>query len=151
MNALPKIVFSRTLEMAPWKNTRLVKENIADEVVRLKQEPGMDMVVFGSSDMALTLIRSDLIDEYRIIVNPVVLGNDISLFKGIHEKLKLRLLRTETLHSGNVILYYEPDRRPQLSRSKCGQRAAESTRTPRGGTGAPGRRPSSGGPMDQRR
>ena len=108
MNNLPKIVFSKTLKKTEWKNTRLVKENIAEEITKLKYQPGKDLAMFGSSDLALSLIQMGLIDEYRIIVNPVVLGNGKSLFKGINEKLNLKLLKTKTFRSGNVVLYYQP-------------------------------------------
>lgn len=110
MNSLPKIVFSRTLEKADWNNTRLVKENIAEEVSKLKQQPGKDLAIFGSSDLALSFIKLSLIDEYRIIVNPLVLGEGKSLFKGISDKLTLKLLKTKTFNSGNVLLYYQPKR-----------------------------------------
>jgi dihydrofolate reductase len=108
MNGLPKIVFSKTLSSVEWQNTRLVKENIAEEISKLKQQPGKDLIIFGSSDLAVTLIQHGLIDEYRIMVNPVVLGNGKSLFKGINHKLNLKLLKTKTFRSGNVLLYYQP-------------------------------------------
>ncbi|MFZ1083144.1 MAG: dihydrofolate reductase family protein [Candidatus Kryptoniota bacterium] len=108
MNSLPKIVFSRTLEKIEWNNTRLVTENIAEEIRRLKQLPGKYMAIFGSSDLALTFMQHGLIDEYRIIVNPVILGSGKSLFNGIHDRLKLKLLKTKTFSSGNVLLNYEP-------------------------------------------
>jgi dihydrofolate reductase len=108
MNSLPKIVFSKTLSSVEWQNTRLVKENIAEEISKLKQQPGKDLIIFGSSDLAATLIQHGLIDEYRIMVNPVVLGNGKSLFKGINHKLNLKLLKTKTFRSGNVLLYYQP-------------------------------------------
>ncbi len=108
MNSLPKIVFSRTLDKVEWENSRLVNENIAEEVSKLKQQPGKDLAIFGSSDLALTLIQHGLIDEYRIIVNPVVLGNGKPLFKGIKNRLNLKLLKTKVFRSGNVCLYYEP-------------------------------------------
>jgi dihydrofolate reductase len=110
MNSLPKIVFSRTLQKAEWKNTRLVKDNIVEEIAKLKREPGKDLAIFGSSDLVLTLMKSDLIDEYRIIVNPVVLGGGKPLFKGIAGRLNLRLLRATTFGSGNVMLCYAPIR-----------------------------------------
>ena len=109
MNSLPKIVFSKTLSSVEWQNTRLVKENIAEEISKLKQQPGKDLIIFGSSDLAVTLIQHGLIDEYRIMVNPVVLGNGKSLFKGINHKLNLKLLKTKTFRSGNVLLYYQPE------------------------------------------
>jgi dihydrofolate reductase len=110
MNSLSKIAFSKTLEKVEWKNTRLVKEHIAEEISKLKQQPGKDLAIFGSSNLALTFIQMDLIDEYRIIVNPVVLGHGKPLFQGIPDTLNLRLLRTKTFSSGNVLLCYEPKR-----------------------------------------
>ncbi len=108
MNDTPKIVFSRTLSEAGWENSRLVKENLAVEVTKLKQQPGKDMLIFGSSDLAVTLLEHGLVDECRIMINPVVLGRGKSLFHGINDKLRLKLLRSRTFHSGNVLLYYQP-------------------------------------------
>jgi len=110
MNFLPKIVFSPTLEKAEWQNSRLVKGNIAEEITRLKHQPGKDMVIFGSSDLAVALTKLGLIDEYRIIVNPVVLGDGKTLFKGLNERIKLKLIETRTFSSGSVLLRYQPDR-----------------------------------------
>jgi dihydrofolate reductase len=88
MNSLPKIVFSKTLDKAEWNNSRLIKENAADEVLRLKQQPGKDIAIFGSSDLAVTLAQNGVIDEYRIIVNPVFLGSGTPFqpAKGENEK-----------------------------------------------------------------
>jgi dihydrofolate reductase len=108
MNNLPKIVFSRTLENAVWNNTRLIRENIEKVIRELKQESGKDMVILGSSNLALTFIEFGLIDEFRIIVNPVVLGKGRSLFTGINKRLNLKLIRTKTFDSGNVLFYYQP-------------------------------------------
>ena len=109
MNRLPKIVFSRTLQKAAWNNTRLIKDNIAEEISKLKQQPGKDLALFGSANLLSTLIQMDLMDEHRIMVNPVVLGSGTPLFQGIKDKLKLKLLKTRTFRSGNVLLYYQPD------------------------------------------
>ena len=109
MNSLPKVVFSRTLDKAEWNNTKLVKENIVDAVSELKGQSGNDIAIFGSSDLAVTLAESGLIDEYRIIVNPVFLGGGTPLLKGIKEKLKLKLLNARIFKSGNVLLYYAPE------------------------------------------
>jgi dihydrofolate reductase len=108
MNNLSKIVFSRTLKKADWNNTRLVKDNIAGEISTLKQQPGKDIAIFGSSDLISSFIQHGLIDEYRIIVNPTVLGNGKPLFKGIHNRLNLKLQKAKTFSSGNVLLYYHP-------------------------------------------
>lgn len=107
MNRLPKIVFSKTLSSADWQNTRLVKDNVADEISRLKQQPGKDLFIFGSADLAASLSNLGLIDEYRVIVNPVVLGQGRPLFKGASQQLKLKLLKARTFRSGNVLLYYQ--------------------------------------------
>ncbi len=74
------------------------------------------MAMFGSSDLALTFIQHGLIDEYRIIVNPLVLGNGKPLFKGIKDRLNLKLLKTKVFRSGNVCLYYEPVERNKARR-----------------------------------
>lgn len=108
MNQLPKIVFSRTLSAVTWENTRLVKENAAAEILKLKQQPGMDLAILGSSNLSATLIEYDLIDEFRIVVNPVVLGNGNSLFKGLKGKLNLKLVSAHAFDSGNVLLSYIP-------------------------------------------
>ena len=108
MNNLPKIVFSKTLQEVKWNNSRLVKDNIAEEISKMKQQPGKDMVIFGSGSIVSTFMQHGLIDEYRIIVNPIVLGNGNPLFKGIKDKHNLKLLKTRVFGSGVVILYYEP-------------------------------------------
>ena len=72
MNRTDKIVFSRTLEKVEWKNSRLVKENAAEEVVKLKQQPGEDVIIFGSANLAATMAHNGVIDEYRVMVNPIV-------------------------------------------------------------------------------
>ena len=111
MNSLPKIVFSRILQKAEWNNSRLIKDNIAKEVLQLKRQPGKEIAVFGSADLLSTLIRMDLIDEHRIIVNLIVLGSGPPLFKNVKEQLKLKLIQSRTFASGNVLLYYQPDRK----------------------------------------
>ncbi len=108
MNELPKIVFSKTLQEVKWNISRLVKENIADEIFKMKHQPGKDMMIFGSGSIVSTFMQHGLIDEYRIIVNPIVLGNGNLLFKGINGKQNLKLLNTKMFDSGIVILFYEP-------------------------------------------
>lgn len=110
MNNLPKIVFSKTLAKVEWKNSRLLKVNIEEEISKLKQEPGKDMVIFGSGSIVSWFAQLGLIDEYRIMVNPFVLGAGKPLFKGIKNRLNLTLLKTRTFRSGNVLLQYEPGR-----------------------------------------
>ncbi len=107
MNNLPKIVFSRTLKTIEWQNSRLVKENVAGEIKRLKQQPGKDLAIFGSSNLALTLLPLGLIDEIRLFVAPIVLGGGRPLFQGLEKRLPLKLVNTKTYRSGNILLFYQ--------------------------------------------
>jgi dihydrofolate reductase len=111
MNRLPKLVFSRTLEKVEWNNTRLIKDHVAEETAKLKQQPGKDMALFGSANLLSTLMQFDLVDEHRIMVNPVILGNGTPLFKRAKDKQNLRLVNTRTFGNGNVLLCYQPDRK----------------------------------------
>jgi dihydrofolate reductase len=108
MNSLSKTVVSKTLASVEWNNTRLVKENVQEELAKLKQQPGKDLLLLGSADLASTLTGLRLIDEYRIMVNPVVLGKGKPLFKNIDHKLAFKLLATRVFRAGNVLLYYAP-------------------------------------------
>ena len=107
MNSLQKIVFSKTLIKAEWNNTQLIREHITDEIIKLKQQPGKDIVIFGSGTIVSELTALKLIDEYRLIVNPVILSSGNPLFKSINEKVNLRLINMKVLDSGSVIMYYQ--------------------------------------------
>jgi len=108
MTDTPKIVISRTLKKAEWKNTTLVSE--VSEIAALKAKSDKDMVVFGSSDLCASLLDAGLLDEIRQIVNPVLLGHGKPMFQGLRHKTKLKLLRTRTFANGNVMLVYEPEK-----------------------------------------
>ncbi len=108
MNDIRKIVFSRMLPSAEWSNTRLVRDNVREEVLKLKQEPGKEIAIFGSSDLTASLIRLGLVDEFRAMVNPVLLGGGKTLFHGLSEILKLELLEARKFQSGNVLLRFKP-------------------------------------------
>jgi len=108
MNNLPKIVFSATLEKVEWHNSKLVKGNISEAVAELKQQPGKDMVIYGSGSIVSTLAQHGLIDEYLLFVNPVVLGSGKSLFSGLKERLNLKLQKTQVFKNGVVLLDYQP-------------------------------------------
>jgi dihydrofolate reductase len=108
MNNLPKIVFSKTLQKAEWKNSRLIKENIKDEILKIKQQPGKDMVILGSASIVQTFTNLGLFDEYRLLLHPVVLGSGKPLFKDIKDRLKLKLMKTKTYKNGVVSLDYQP-------------------------------------------
>ena len=106
MNSLPKIVFSKTLSRAEWQNTRLVKENYVEEVLRLKNQPGKDMFIFGSSDLAVSFIQHGLIDEYQFIITPLILGGGKPIFKGISKRVVVETLESPgSSRYGNVLLY----------------------------------------------
>ena len=107
LNAMRKIVFSRTLESVEWNNSMLVKEVIPEDIERLKQEPGRDMVIYGSASLVRTLTNLGLIDEYQLLVHPVILGSGKPLFQDILHKTKLKLVQTKTHPSGVVVLYYQ--------------------------------------------
>ena len=108
MNSFPKVVISRTLNKAEWNNTRLITDHVAEEVTRLKQQPGKDLAIFGSANLTATLMHLGLLDELRIMVNPVILGQGTPLFKGVTEKVDLKLINTRVFRNGNVLLYYQP-------------------------------------------
>lgn len=110
MNRVAKIVVSNTLNKAEWTNSRLIKENIAGEIANLKQRPGKDIAIFGSSDLTVSLTDMGLVDEYRIMVAPVALGEGKSLFEGLGGRVDLELLSTRPFRSGNVLLCYRPAR-----------------------------------------
>ena len=99
----PKVVFSRTLEKADW-NTRVISDNLAEEVAEMKRRPGKDLLLTGGSDLAATLTGLGRIDEYHIIVQPVVLGGGKPLFAAAKERLGMRLLDSRTFDSQTVLL-----------------------------------------------
>jgi dihydrofolate reductase len=107
MNALPKYVFSRTLTQSDWNNTQMFGADVPGTVARLKREGDKDIFLFGSADLAASLVAHGLIDEFRIAVNPIILGGGTPLFKP-GERVKLKLLDSKPLSSGIVILRYEP-------------------------------------------
>ena len=111
MNTLNKVVFSRTLNSVSWQNTRLVKTDPVAEVTRMKTIPGKDLAIFGSSDLSLPLAEADLIDEYRLFINPMILGSGKRLFNGLAHRLELKLDNTKLFKSGLVGLFYSPVRR----------------------------------------
>ena len=107
MNALPKYVFSRTLKTSAWNNTQMFSADVSGTVMRLKRESGKDIFLFGSADLAKSLIPPGLIDEFRIAVNPILLGGGSPLFKP-GERVKLKLIDSRPLSTGIVIQRYEP-------------------------------------------
>ena len=108
MNALPKIVFSNTLAEPTWSNTDVVNGDIAAAVQSMKEQAGPDMVIMGSGTIVSQLTEARLIDEYQIVVSPIVLGHGRTMFEGVSEKVPLRLLESRAFENGNVVQRYEP-------------------------------------------
>jgi len=118
MNNTPKVVFSKSLksvkETKNWKNVTLFKNNIFEEVNKLKkenqslEEQGKSIAVLGSNNLCVTLLELNLLDEMRIMINPVAIGKGTSLFQGIKKKLSFKLTKTKRFKNGNILLYLNP-------------------------------------------
>jgi dihydrofolate reductase len=107
LNGIAKVVFSGTIAETPWKPAVLIRDDPAAEVARLKQQSGKDMVVLGSGTLVSALVRSDLVDEYRIRVRPIILGTGKSIFVDQNARHPLRLISSTTFHNGVVALHYD--------------------------------------------
>jgi dihydrofolate reductase len=110
MNNQPKVVFSRTMDKATWNNTKLVKSDLPGEIRKMKKEPGEGMVILGSGTIVSQLTQEGLIDEFQIIVTPIVLGKGRTLFEGVKNKVKLKQTKTRSFKNGNVFVCYEPSK-----------------------------------------
>jgi dihydrofolate reductase len=108
MNAMPKTVFSRTLDGVRWQNTTLITGDLATEVRELKRRPGPDIVILGSGTLVSQLTEARLIDEYQLVINPIVLGSGRTLFASVGGRSSLKLTNSRTFTNGNVVLWYEP-------------------------------------------
>jgi dihydrofolate reductase len=109
INALPKIIYSQTLSGKPsWSNTRISRAALTDEIPALKREPGQDIVVFGGGHFAHSLIRERLVDEFRLTVHPVALGDGISLWHGLPEPRRFELISSTTFTDGSVSQVLRP-------------------------------------------
>lgn len=102
----PKIVFTRTLDESRWPNTVLAKDTLADEIARIKSEPGRDAIVYGGANFVSNLIRENLIDEYYLFVNPTAIGRGLTIFDGLSEKMGLKLIDSQSCDCGVVLNTY---------------------------------------------
>lgn len=109
MNSLPKYVVSTTLEEAQWNNSILIKENVIEEVKKLKQQSGQNIVIHGSGDLISTLMKHNLIDEYHLMVHPIIVGGGKRLFKKGMDQKSLKLIDTKSFKTGVVVLVYQPE------------------------------------------
>ncbi|MEO8610110.1 MAG: dihydrofolate reductase family protein [Chloroflexota bacterium] len=114
-NAIRKLVFSTTAEQLEWNNTKQIlvkgKDDIAQAVTALKKQPGKDMVLYGGVRIAQTFVQLGLIDEYQLVVHPVILGSGQPLFKDIEDRINLKLVSTKHDKSGVVLLCYQPEKK----------------------------------------
>lgn len=109
MNRMTKYVASETLDEVEWQNSTLIKGDVAEEVAELKQQSGKNIQVMGSGDLVQTLIQHDLVDEYQLMIHPVVLGSGKQLFRDGSDTTALRLVDTKTTTTGVIILTYQPE------------------------------------------
>jgi dihydrofolate reductase len=115
MNELPKFVVSNQLERVTWQNSHIIRGDVAAEINRLKQQPGRDIALFAGAQTASTFTQLGLIDEYRFILNPVLLGAGKPLFTDGYAKTNLSLRKTRPFASGAVVLIYEPEETPWVA------------------------------------
>ena len=108
MNTVQKVAVSTTLERADWTNTTLVSDNLAEKVKELKERPGKEIAMFGSVRLTASLLELGLVDELRVMVFPILLGNGVSMFSTLNGRVTLELSNTTTFRSGNVLLTYCP-------------------------------------------
>jgi dihydrofolate reductase len=106
----PKMVFSRTLEKSEWQNTVLAKGNLVDEITRLKQQPGKDIIAYGGATFVADLVRNNLIDEYHLFINPAAIGSGLSIFETLEGQRSLSLVKATAFDCGIVVLNYAPSR-----------------------------------------
>ncbi len=114
MNTKPKFVVSRSLRKPEpdWSNTRVIGGDVPQELTALKKQPGRDLLVLGSANLTASLIEMGVLDELRLIVNPVLIGAGHSLFGAGKKKTQLTLLKAKVFRSGNVLLTYKPQAQP---------------------------------------
>jgi dihydrofolate reductase len=106
MNEIPKVVFSRSLTRADWATTTIASGDLAEEVARLKEQPGGDVIVYGGFTLAQALTRANLVDEYRLVTRPLALGSGEPMFKDLPRGLALELVEATAYPDGIVITVY---------------------------------------------
>jgi dihydrofolate reductase len=116
LNSKPKYVASRTLDKVQWNNSTLLKGDVAKAVAELKRQPGGNLQVQGSSELAQTLMRHDLVDEYRLLIYPVVLGKGKRLFRDGNVPAALRLVDTQTTGTGVTMQTYQSVGKPEFGK-----------------------------------
>jgi len=105
---IPKVVFTKTLNESKWINTEIATGDLTDEIIKLKNREGKDMVVYGGASFDSSLIKLGLIDEFLLFINPVAIGNGMTIFRDLNEIQKFNLVKSIAFDSGEVLLHYEP-------------------------------------------
>ena len=106
MVAIPKVVFTKTLVKSTWNNTTLAKGDLADEIANLKNQQGKDIIAYGGAGFVSSLMKDGLIDEYHLIVNPVAIGNGITIFKSLDGIRKFSPIQSKLYPGGKIVLSY---------------------------------------------
>jgi dihydrofolate reductase len=106
----PKVVFTKTLKKSQWANTEIATGNLTDEIVKLKSQSIRDIIVYGGATFDSSLIRAGLIDEFHLLINPVAIGNGLTIFKDLSEIQKFTLVKSIAFDCGIVLLHYESKR-----------------------------------------
>ena len=107
MIEIPKVVFTKTLKKSKWINTDIATGYITDEIMKLKRQEGKDMVAYGGASFDSSLIKLGLIDEFLLFINPVAIGNGMTIFKELNEIQEFNLVKSVAFDSGEVLLHYE--------------------------------------------
>ena len=113
LNSMPKYVVSAKLKKAQWNNSNIIKENVVEEITKLKQQPGGDILIPGSATLVESLMETDLVDEYRFLVHPIIMGSGKRFFKDGMQTTRLKLVKTKSLGLGVMLLCYQPAESPQ--------------------------------------
>jgi dihydrofolate reductase len=111
MNNTPKFVVSTTLDTVEWRNSTLIEGDIAEEIPKLKQQPGKDIAILGSGALVRSLLQDDLLDELRLIIHPIILGSGKRLFENGSDQKSLKLVDSKTFSTGVLYLTYQPERK----------------------------------------
>jgi len=106
---IPKLVFSNAVKESPWKNAKIAKHSLVEEIVELKTQAGKDIVVYGGADFVSNLVKENLIDEYHLFINPSAVGEGLSIFNSVRQRKNLKLEKVTAFECGIVVVTYKPN------------------------------------------